>query len=117
VEERAAADPLCSSRSTVRFGAEAFREQDRLRELLGGLAAMPVPTYVFHGSADPVVPVRATAVLEGRGNVTRTVNEGLRHEQHHEPEHERVLAEVVAWIRANAPAPATTSSTAPGTQG
>jgi alpha-beta hydrolase superfamily lysophospholipase len=65
---------------------------------------MPVPTYVLHGSADPVVPVRATEVLEGMGNVTRRVHEGLRHEQHHEPEQAEVLAGVVAWIRANAPA-------------
>lgn len=104
VDEGFAADPLCTTRSTVRFGAEGFREQDRLRELLPGLAAMPVPTYVLHGSADPVVPVRASGVLEGMGNVTRRVHDGLRHEQHHEPEHAEVLAEVVAWIRANAPA-------------
>ena len=100
VDERFASDPLCTTRSTVHLGAEGFREQDRLRELLPGLAAMPVPTYVLHGSADPVVPVRATEVLAGKGNVTRRVHEGLRHEQHHEPEHAEVLAEVVAWIRA-----------------
>jgi alpha-beta hydrolase superfamily lysophospholipase len=102
VAVRAAADPLCTSKSTVRWGAESFAEQDRLRELLPGLAAMPVPTYVFHGSADPIVPVGATEVFEGKGNTTRRVNPGLRHEQHHEPEHEAVLAAVVAWIRANA---------------
>ena len=105
VRAKADADPLCLNTSTVRFGAEAFAEQDRLAALLPGLAAMPMPTYVLHGSADPIVPVGATKVLEGKGNVTRRVHDGLRHECHHEPEHEAVLAEVVAWIRSQVPEP------------
>ncbi len=111
VGARAGTDPLCANTSTVRWGAEAFREQDRLREILPGLAAMPVPTYVLHGSADPIVPVRASAVFEGMANTTRVVHQGLRHECHHEPEHADVLAEVVEWLRATlgadtqAPAP------------
>lgn len=96
------ADPLCLSTSTVRLGAEAFAEQDRVQAAIAAISAMPMPTYVFHGSADPIVPAAASAILEGKGNVTRRVHEGLRHECHHEPEHEQVLAEVVAWIRANA---------------
>ncbi len=64
---------------------------------------MPVPTYILHGSADPIVPLRATDVFEDKGNATRRVHEGLRHEQHHEPEHEAVLAEVVAWLRETLP--------------
>ena len=105
VRAKADADPLCLNTSTVRFGAEAFAEQDRLAALLPGLAAMPMPTYVLHGSADPIVPVEVTKVLEGKGNVTRRVHEGLRHETHHEPEHDAVLAEVVAWIRSQVPEP------------
>jgi acylglycerol lipase len=101
------ADPLCLSTSTVRLGAEAFAEQDRVQAAIAGISAMPMPTYVFHGSADPIVAPAASAILEGKGNVTRRVHEGLRHECHHEPEHEQVLAEMVAWIRANAGASAT----------
>ncbi len=100
-------DPLCGRSSTVRTGAEAFREQDRLRGLLEGLESMPVPTYILHGSADPIVPLRASDIFEGKGNATRRVHEGLRHEQHHEPEHEAVLGEVVAWLRETLPATAT----------
>ncbi len=100
VEARAYADPLCSTKSTVRWGAEAFAEQDRVVALLPTIDAMPVPTYILHGGADPIVPVGASAVFEGKGRTTRRVHEGLRHEQHHEPEHEAVLAEVVAWLEA-----------------
>jgi len=103
VRVKADADPLCLSSSTVRFGATAFAEQDRLRALLPGLASMPVPTYVLHGADDAIVPLATTDVLEGKGNVTRRVWPGLRHECHHEPEHEQVLAEVVAWIRSQVP--------------
>jgi acylglycerol lipase len=100
VEALVAKDPLSSSKSSVRFGAEAFAEQDRVNAALAARGSMPVPTYIFHGSADPIVPVRASAVFEGMDNATRHVHEGLRHECHHEPEHDHVLAEVVAWIGA-----------------
>jgi alpha-beta hydrolase superfamily lysophospholipase len=103
IEAIAAADPLCVNRSTVRFGAEAYAEQDRVRERLAGLTAMPVPTYVFHGSADRIVPVGASAVFDRMANATRVVHEGLRHECHHEPERETVLAGVVAWLRETLP--------------
>lgn len=99
VQARVDADPLCVGTSTVRFGAEAFAEQDRLRGVLRGLASMPIPTYLLHGSDDPIVPVRSTEGLAAKGNVTRQVWPGLRHECHHEPEHPQVLAAVVAWIR------------------
>ena len=99
VQAKVDADPLCISTSTVRFGAEAFAEQDRLRALLPGLASMPVPTYLLLGSDDPIVPPRSSEVLAAKGNMTRRVWPGLRHECHHEPEHADVLAAVVAWIR------------------
>jgi alpha-beta hydrolase superfamily lysophospholipase len=99
IQAKVDADPLCISTSTVRFGAQAFAEQDRLRGLLPGLASMPVPTYLLHGSDDPIVPVASSEVLATKGNVTRRVWPGLRHESHHEPEHADVLAEVVSWIR------------------
>jgi alpha-beta hydrolase superfamily lysophospholipase len=110
VEAATATDPLCSTVSTVRFGAEAFAEQARVQGVVAGMSAMPMPTYVLHGSADPIVAPAASAILEGKGGVTRRVHEGLRHECHHEPEQEQVLAEVVAWIRATAAAPAVPAS-------
>lgn len=97
-------DPLCQASSTVRFGAEAFTEQARVRAAVAALDRMPIPTYVFHGSADPIVPPAASALLGTKGNVTRIVHEGLRHECHHEPEHADVLAGVVTWLRAQSQA-------------
>jgi alpha-beta hydrolase superfamily lysophospholipase len=110
VEAAVDADPLCISTSTVRLGAEAFAEQDRVQAAIAGISTMPMPTYVFHGSADPIVAPAASAILEGKGNVTRRVHEGLRHECHHEPEHAQVLGEVVAWTQANANVAVTAAS-------
>jgi alpha-beta hydrolase superfamily lysophospholipase len=85
----------------MRFAAEAFREQDRIAARLAAGAALPVPTYVLHGSADPIVPLEASAALVGHGPVTRHVHDELRHESHNEPEWREVLGEVVRWVHAN----------------
>jgi alpha-beta hydrolase superfamily lysophospholipase len=110
VRALADADPLCLSSSTIRFGAEAFAEQARVKAAIDAISSMPVPTYVLHGSDDPIVPVGVTVALGSKGNVERRVHEGLRHECHNEPERDAVLAEVVAWIRATAPVPDATGA-------
>lgn len=89
-------DPLNVHRSTVAFGVEAFREQQRVRRALDRLQ---VPTLVLHGGEDRIVPTPASEVLEGRAGVTRRVYDGIRHELHNEPEGPAILDEVVAWLR------------------
>jgi alpha-beta hydrolase superfamily lysophospholipase len=103
VAESYRSDPLNVHSSTAHFGVEAFAEQRRIRERLDRLA---VPTLVIHGGEDALVPTDASAVLEGRPGVTRHVYPGVRHELHNEPEHERVLDDVVAWLREHVPAEA-----------
>jgi alpha-beta hydrolase superfamily lysophospholipase len=103
IDAASLADPLNSTASTVKFGALGFAEQDRVQAAIEAVDAMPIPTYVLHGSADPIVPPSASARLEGKGNVTRRVHEGLLHECHHEPECGEVLDEVVAWLRVTLP--------------
>jgi alpha-beta hydrolase superfamily lysophospholipase len=61
-----------------------------------------MPTYVIHGSEDPIVPADASAPLARDPHVTRRVYAGLRHETHNEPEGPTVVADTIAWIRANA---------------
>lgn len=109
VREAYVRDPLCQTASTVHFGHEAIAEQRRVREAIDALERMPVPTYVFHGSGDPVVPVSASEPIGRRGNVTRHVHDGLRHETHHEYEHDHVMAEVVEWLEAQRAAIAATA--------
>ncbi len=95
------ADPLAVHRTTTRLGASLFREQARLRNVLARGAPLPMPTYVVHGAADPLVPEWASRSLEGRVNVTRHVYPDLRHETHNEPSGPAVIADTIAWIAAH----------------
>jgi len=98
VEVAYRSDPLNAHRTTTRLGMELFREQARVQSRLARAGGLPVPTYVLHGTDDRVVPVSASASLEGRRNVTRRVYPRLRHEMHNEPEAQAVIGDTIAWI-------------------
>jgi alpha-beta hydrolase superfamily lysophospholipase len=91
-------DPLNVHRTTARLGMELFHEQARAQARLAKIGGLPMPTYVLHGTDDPIVPVSASASLDGRGNVTRRVYPGLRHEMHNEPQAPGVIDDTTAWI-------------------
>ena len=93
-----AADPLNQHTTTYRYGAAAIAEQARVRAALGRLA---IPTLVYHGEADRLVPTAASAPLAVVPGVLRRTYPGLRHESHNEPEGPAVIADVIAWIRTN----------------
>ncbi len=101
VGEKAVADPASATVTTVRFGAEAMREQLRVRRdaLVAGFG---VPTLVLHGLDDGLVPATASDVLEGAPGVERRTYPGLRHELHNEPEGEAIVDEIIAWLRERA---------------
>jgi alpha-beta hydrolase superfamily lysophospholipase len=100
VEDAYRADRLNVHRTTTRLGNEFLSEQTRVQRVLARLDRLPVPTYVLHGSDDPIVPVAASATLEGKGNVTRRVYPGLVHEMHNEPQSAEVISDTVAWLDA-----------------
>jgi len=89
-------DPGSPERMTTRLGAFGFAAQERVRARLATLA---VPTLVFHGSDDRLVPPSATEPFEGLPGVSRRVYPGLRHETLNEPEGPQVVADVIAWLR------------------
>jgi acylglycerol lipase len=91
-------DPVNVHRTTARLGMELFHEQARVQARLAQIQALPLRTYVLHGTDDPIVPVSASASLDGRANVTRHVYPGLRHEMHNEPEAAAVIADTIAWV-------------------
>jgi acylglycerol lipase len=98
VEVAYRSDPLNVHRTTTRLGLELFREQARVGARLEQIRALPMPTYVLHGTDDPIVPVSSTASLEGMQNVTRHVYPGLRHEMHNEPQAAAVIGDTTAWL-------------------
>jgi acylglycerol lipase len=97
-------DPLNVHRTTARLGMELFHEQARVQAALARIGALPTPTYVLHGSDDPIVPLTSSASLERRENVTRRVYPRLRHEMHNEPEAPAVIDDTTVWIEKSLPA-------------
>jgi len=98
VEVAYRSDPLNAHSTTARLGMELFHEQARVKGRLAQMTALPIRTYVYHGTDDWIVPVWSSDPLEGRGNVTRRVYPGLRHEMHNEPERDAVIGDTLAWI-------------------
>jgi alpha-beta hydrolase superfamily lysophospholipase len=96
VGERYQADPLNRHATTTRFGALAIAEQARVR---AALARLSIPTLVYHGEDDHLVPTDASAPLGDVPGVLRRTYPGLRHESHNEPEGAAVIADVIAWLR------------------
>ena len=100
VGERYFADPLVERTTTARLAAEALAAQVRVAGRLGSLA---IPTLVFHGTADTIVPVAASEPLAALAGVRRTVYPDLRHETMNEPTGPGVVADIVAWLREQVP--------------
>jgi alpha-beta hydrolase superfamily lysophospholipase len=96
VAERYLADPLNHHATTTRLGAEALAEQKRATAALDRLS---LPTLVYHGGDDRLVPTASSEVFASAPEVTRRTYPGLRHESHNEPEGEAVIADVIAWLR------------------
>ena len=90
------ADPANYHRTAVRLGAEAFTEQRRIKAALGRLT---IPTLVYHGGQDRLVPTASSEPLGELRAVTRRTYPALRHESHNEPEGAEVVADVVVWLR------------------
>jgi acylglycerol lipase len=90
------ADPRNQHTTTFRLGAEAIAEQARVRAALGRLA---IPTLVYHGEADRLVPTASSAPLAAIPGVVRRTWPDLRHETHNEPEGPAVIDAVVTWLR------------------
>ncbi len=68
------------------------------------LARLHVPTLVIHGGDDSLVPTHVSEPLAAVPGVERRVLPGLRHETLNEPEGPQVVATIVEWLRAHAPA-------------
>jgi alpha-beta hydrolase superfamily lysophospholipase len=90
-------DPLCVKASTARFGAAAFAEQARVRDLAA--SGFGMPTFVLHGEDDGLVPASASEVLGSAPLVERRTYPALRHELHNEPEGPAIIDEIIAWLR------------------
>ena len=92
------ADPLVHDTASLGFGLDALAAVDAI---LAG-PAPAVPLLLIHGGEDALAYPSGARELAARWPDTceLQVYDGLFHELHHEPEQERVFADVLAWMRA-----------------
>jgi acylglycerol lipase len=93
-------DPLVFHKAIpARTLAELLKAQDYLRQHAHELR---LPVLIQHGTADALVPLAATHPLyQHLGQSSRRtlqVYEGLFHEIYNEPERDRVIADLEAWL-------------------
>ena len=100
------ADPLVTSRATVRWGTESL---DTVRRIKSGMSRIDVPLLVLHGEADRlnlVAGARALATATPAGSVTLRTYPGVYHEPHNDLDHETMVADVREWVGRVTVAPA-----------
>jgi alpha-beta hydrolase superfamily lysophospholipase len=96
--EAARADPMLTSRATVRWGAESLATVRRVNE---GMANIDLPLLVLHGGADPLNhPGGARALFETVSSPDKTLRiyPSVHHEPHNDLGHEQVASDVKEWL-------------------
>ncbi len=91
-------DPLVHSRASARLGTELTRT---VEWVMAHADAWRLPLLIVHGGADRLAPAegsRAFFDLVGYEDKRRIEYPGGFHEPHNDIEHERVLADIEAWL-------------------
>jgi len=92
-------DPLvCKGKTTARLGAEILKAMERVTS---EAAKITLPILILQGGADKLVdPDGAQMLYAGVGSADKTIKvyEGFYHEVFNEPEHDRVLGDMEAWL-------------------
>jgi len=95
-------DPLVYSGGVrARVGYEVLRNTEIIQQ---HPEAFTLPLYLFHGTADKITdPDGSHWLYEHAPTDDKTLKlyEGFYHETHNEPERERVLTDLTAWIEAH----------------
>ncbi len=91
------ADPLVYTKNTAQLGSLIL---ENIAKIGRSHDAYQARTLITHGADDTIVPPDASALLGERPSVDRKVYVGLRHETMNEPEGPEVVADIIAWIRA-----------------
>ncbi len=106
VVEAYRADPLVTSRATLRWGAESLAAVRRIKE---GMAGIDVPLLVLHGEADRLSLVEGARALSegaGRSGAELRTYPGGYHEPHNDLGRDEVAGDVSDWLARLAPSPA-----------
>lgn len=95
-------DPLvCHGKTTARLAAELLKA---MRRVTAEATKITLPILILQGSADKLVdPKGAQMLYDTVSSADKTIKiyDGLYHEVYNEPEHDRVLGDVKAWLEAH----------------
>lgn len=91
------ADPLVTTKASLKWGAEILDAMDRVNRAVDRL---DVPTFLGVGAQDTVVPPQSSVALGNNPHVERRLYPKLRHELHNEPEGLQVVDDISAWVLA-----------------
>ena len=104
VVDRFRNDPLVfHGRFTVRVAAEILRA---MKNVSGQAASLSVPLLILHGGEDRICgPAGSLALYQKAGPADKTFQlyEGFYHEVFDEPQRDRVLADLTAWLDRHVP--------------
>lgn len=104
-------DPLISHQKLPAISAVAGI--DGMEDAQENMDQLKLPLLILYGTADKVNPVEGSqALFSGVGSHDKTLKpyKGLYHDLMHEPEHDQVAGDVIAWLNAHTATQATGST-------
>lgn len=102
-----ATDPLISHQKLPAISAVAGI--DGMQDVQEKMSQLKMPFLILYGTADKVNPIEGSqALFSGVGSNDKTLKpyDGLYHDLLHEPEHDQVAADVIAWLDTHTSMPA-----------
>jgi alpha-beta hydrolase superfamily lysophospholipase len=100
LQEEMRADPWMNRTVTARWGVEAMRALERVRE---GVKGLSMPLLVIHGGRDEVHDPAGAEELFGRARSADKqlkIYPGARHEPHQDAQRREVMKDLTEWIEA-----------------
>jgi alpha-beta hydrolase superfamily lysophospholipase len=91
-------DPLVFKSVTARYGNELLKSQELVNE---NITELSLPTILFHGEEDKIVPIESSIELSKLENVTYVPIPGSKHELLNQDTRPFVLSELHNWLNQN----------------
>ena len=91
-------DPLVFRSVTARYGNELLKSQELVNE---NITELSLPTILFHGEEDKIVPIESSSELSKLQNVTYVPIQGSKHELLNQDTRPFVLSELHSWLNQN----------------
>ena len=91
-------DPLVFGSVTARYGNELLKSQELVNE---NIEKLSLPTILFHGEEDKIVPIESSLELSKLQNVKYVPIHGSKHELLNQDTRPFVLSELHSWLKQN----------------